>query len=138
MSYQTGRFRGRDVTKGVEAKHCQDARFIWLEPVSPSTITGQLKQFAESYGVDSIRVPAYGFGEWQLGSNNDCLARDGEKIVLHLHGGGFVVSPLQESGVASTRLYMYRLEPHIPKMLQQMFHVGLSNGKMVLSLERFQ
>lgn len=77
------------MTKEVAADRCQDARFIWLEPISPELIVGQLKQFAEACGAQSIRIPAYGFGEWPAAPG---LAKDGEKIVLHFHGGAYVVS----------------------------------------------
>jgi acetyl esterase/lipase len=75
-------------------KDCQDACFIWIEAVAPNLIAGQVKQFAEMAGVESTKIPAYGFGKWKTGSTGLSLAEDDEKIVMHLHGGGFVVSLL--------------------------------------------
>ncbi|KAF8608532.1 alpha/beta-hydrolase [Ceratobasidium sp. AG-I] len=90
LSMRTGRFNGRDVTKEVAAKHCRDARFIWLEGVSSSLITGQIKQFADAARVKPVRIPGYGFGQWGDGGEIP-LARDNEKIVLHFHGGAYVL-----------------------------------------------
>ncbi|KDN48134.1 hypothetical protein RSAG8_03150, partial [Rhizoctonia solani AG-8 WAC10335] len=65
---RAGMTGGRDHTQEVAAKHCQDARFIWLDGVA-------------------ARIDPYGFGKWD--STRD-LARDGEKVVLNLHGGGYI------------------------------------------------
>jgi hypothetical protein len=75
----------------VSPKDCRDARFIWIEAVSQSLIVGQLKQFAELAGAESVRIPAYGFGRWETGSTGLHLAGDDEKIIMHLHGGAYVV-----------------------------------------------
>ncbi|CAE6418546.1 unnamed protein product, partial [Rhizoctonia solani] len=89
MPMTTGNFFARDHTKEVAAKDCQDARFIWVEKISPELITGEMRQFADVGGVDSQRIPAYGFGNW--GTSLDVpLANDGEKVILNLHGGGFI------------------------------------------------
>ncbi|KAG8747019.1 hypothetical protein FRC10_002819 [Ceratobasidium sp. 414] len=87
LAMRTGRFNGRDVTKEVALKDCWGTRFIWLDGVSPDLITGQVKQFAEAAGAQNVRIPAYGFGQWDSGSTGVRLAGDGEKIVMHLHGG---------------------------------------------------
>ncbi|KAG8691699.1 hypothetical protein FRC11_012450 [Ceratobasidium sp. 423] len=84
---RTGNTRGRDYTEEVAAKHCQDARFIWVDGVPPELIVGEVGRLAQVCGALSVRIPAYGFGRWE--STQD-LARDGEKIVLNLHGGAYI------------------------------------------------
>ncbi|KAG9102553.1 hypothetical protein FRC06_001787 [Ceratobasidium sp. 370] len=91
FAMRTGRFNGRDVTKEVALKDCRGTRFIWLEAVSPNLITGQVKQFAQAAEAESVRIPAYGFGQWESGLTDVRLAGDGEKIVMHFHGGAYVM-----------------------------------------------
>ncbi|KAG8772191.1 hypothetical protein FRC12_003216 [Ceratobasidium sp. 428] len=88
---RTGRFNSRDFTVEVALKDCQGTRFIWLEPVPPGLIDGQVKQFAEAAGTHSVRIPAYGFGHWRAGPTEQHLAGDNERIVMHLHGGAYVI-----------------------------------------------
>ncbi|KAG8764540.1 hypothetical protein FRC12_008040 [Ceratobasidium sp. 428] len=96
-----GRFNGRNSTKEAVPKDCQDARFIWLEPVSPKLIDGQVKKFAEAAKVQSARIPAYGYGKWGAEPTELLLAGDNERIVMHLHGGGYIVRTLDASSMVS-------------------------------------
>ncbi|KAH7343944.1 Alpha/Beta hydrolase protein [Rhizoctonia solani] len=89
MSMTTGDFFARDHTQEIAAKHCQDARFMWIDKIPPALITGELKRFSDACGAEPQRIPAYGFGKWGVESNVS-PANDGEKIILNLHGGGFV------------------------------------------------
>ncbi|KAJ1308505.1 hypothetical protein OPQ81_004209 [Rhizoctonia solani] len=84
---RTGNTRGRDYTKEVAAKDCQDACFIWVDGVPPELTVGEIKRLAQVCGAQPVRIPAYGFGKW--GSARD-PARDGEKIILNLHGGAYI------------------------------------------------
>ncbi|CCO37734.1 Esterase OS=Acinetobacter lwoffii GN=est PE=3 SV=2 [Rhizoctonia solani AG-1 IB] len=85
---RTGISGGRDHTKEVAAKDCIDAKFIWVNGVPEELVVGEIKRLAQICGAQSVHIPAYGFGNW--GSSGD-LARDGEKIVLNLHGGGYII-----------------------------------------------
>ncbi|KAJ1308504.1 hypothetical protein OPQ81_004208 [Rhizoctonia solani] len=84
---RTGVTGGRDHTKEVAAKDCQDARFIWVDGVPPELIVGEIQRLAQVCGARSVRIPAYGFGRWDSAQD---LARDGEKIILNIHGGGYI------------------------------------------------
>ncbi|KAH7343936.1 Alpha/Beta hydrolase protein [Rhizoctonia solani] len=84
---RTGNARGRDFTKEVAAKDCQDAHFIWVDSVPSELIVGEIKRLAQVCGAQSVRIPAYGFGKWDSARD---LARDGERIVLNLHGGAYI------------------------------------------------
>ncbi|KAG8743302.1 hypothetical protein FRC10_012265 [Ceratobasidium sp. 414] len=100
LSTRTGRFWNRDPTKEVPQKECKGARFTWIEPVPRNLITGQLEQFATATGAESVRIPAYGFGEWTGTGTGEPLrpAGENEKIVMHFHGGSYVVSPKPQVG----------------------------------------
>ncbi|KAH7343937.1 Alpha/Beta hydrolase protein [Rhizoctonia solani] len=85
---KTGTTGGRDHTKEVAAKDCQDAHFIWVDGVPSKLIVGEIERLAQVCGAQSVRIPAYGFGKWDSAHN---LAQDSEKVVLNLHGGGYVM-----------------------------------------------
>ncbi|CAE6434405.1 unnamed protein product [Rhizoctonia solani] len=84
---KTGNDRGRVYTNEVAAKDCLDARFIWVDSVQSELIVGEVKRLAQACGAQSVRIPAYGFGKWDSARD---LARDGEKIILNLHGGAYI------------------------------------------------
>lgn len=85
---RSGRLLDRDITKEVHPKDCMGTKFIWIEPVAQSLIQGEIQGYAERAGAKPCRIPSYGFGEWGQGAPP--LARDGEKIVMHCHGGAYV------------------------------------------------
>ncbi|KAG8699970.1 hypothetical protein FRC08_005001 [Ceratobasidium sp. 394] len=87
LSTRTGRFWNRDLTKEVPLNECKGARFMWVEPVPQTLVAGQLKEFATAAGAESVHIPAYGFGD--LDGEPPQLAREGEKIVMHFHGGSY-------------------------------------------------
>ena len=80
----------RDITKEVPPSECMGTKFIWIDAVSEDLVQGEIRKHAQRAKVSPTRIPAYGFGEW--GQGNPPLARDGEKIVMHCHGGAYVVS----------------------------------------------
>ena len=61
---------------------------LWVIP-TPHLIVGEVKQWAEKAGVVPTRIPGY----WleTEGSNREVgdAPRPGEKVVYHLHGGGY-------------------------------------------------
>ncbi|CAE7178381.1 unnamed protein product [Rhizoctonia solani] len=95
---RTGATGGRDHTQEVAAKNCGGARFIWIDALPSDLIVGEIKRLAQACGAQSVRIPAYGFGKWD--SSRD-LARDGEKIILNLHGGGYVVGTAHPSDISA-------------------------------------
>ncbi|QRV84865.1 alpha/beta hydrolase family protein [Ceratobasidium sp. AG-Ba] len=61
---------------------------MWVGPVSQDLIVGELRKFSEAAKTESVRVPAYGYGNWEGGASR--YARDGEKIMIHFHGGSYI------------------------------------------------
>lgn len=61
---------------------------LWITP-TPHLIVGEVKRWATETGVECIRIPGY----WleKEGSNREVgeAPRPGEKVVYHLHGGGY-------------------------------------------------
>ncbi|GJE84846.1 esterase [Phanerochaete sordida] len=61
---------------------------LWIKP-TPHLIVGEVKKWAEDAGVECARIPAY----WQEKNGVDRLMgvppKPGEKILYHLHGGGY-------------------------------------------------
>lgn len=86
---RTGRWLDRDVTEEVPPEACMGTKFIWIDPVPGSLIQGNIQGYAERAGVEPIRIPSYGFGEWGQGA--PCPAREGEKVVMYCHGGAYVI-----------------------------------------------
>jgi len=88
IPFRTGRFLDRDITKEVPPAECMGTKFIWIDAVSEKLIQGEIQEYARRAKVSPARIPAYGFGDW--GQGTLLLARDGEKIVMHCHGGAYV------------------------------------------------
>ncbi|CAE6481758.1 unnamed protein product [Rhizoctonia solani] len=97
---ETGDFRGRDHTKEVAPRDCNGARFIWVDKVPSNLIAGEIKRFADACGAESVRVPAYGYGRWGTGAEIP-LAHDGEKVLMHIHGGAFVMGTAHPEDITS-------------------------------------
>ncbi|KAF7352697.1 Alpha/beta-hydrolase [Mycena venus] len=62
--------------------------FVWVEP-APHLIVGEIQHFAELNGVKSARAGGF----WYTRIPDDLAGKPspGEKVVYHLHGGGFVM-----------------------------------------------
>lgn len=82
----------RDLTKKVPDSKLRGAKFVCVDGIEASALVGDVQKFAEKAGVEPARVPGY----WQLKKGYEGewtpKAREGEKVVYHLHGGGFWVS----------------------------------------------
>jgi acetyl esterase/lipase len=63
---------------------------VWLDPV-PDLVLGEVKQWASIAGVEAVRIPGY----WLARSGETIPAgaapAPGEKVVLALHGGAYIV-----------------------------------------------
>ncbi|KAG8772111.1 hypothetical protein FRC12_003247 [Ceratobasidium sp. 428] len=84
---RTGQMLDRDITREVPASECRGTKFLWIDPVPEDLIQGEINHYATRASVRSCRIPAYGFGDW---GHEGFHARDGEKIVMHFHGGAYV------------------------------------------------
>ena len=85
-------FDVHDFTKEVPDSTLKDAKFTWLDPTSdrPELICGEVRCLAELTGVQPARIAGY----WYLKKGtvwNGPKAQPGEKVVLHMHGGAFIV-----------------------------------------------
>ncbi|CAE6458999.1 unnamed protein product [Rhizoctonia solani] len=85
IPYRTGRLLDRDINREVPPEECMGTKFMWVEPVSEDLVQGEIKGYADKAKIKPCRIPAYGFGNW-----DQLPAREGEKIVMHCHGGAYV------------------------------------------------
>ena len=74
---------------------------IWVDPV-PNLIIGDVKAYAETVSVTSIRIPGY----WihKLGSSVEVASppQAGEKLIYSLHGGGYIQGSAHPTDIMAT------------------------------------
>lgn len=68
-----------------------ECRAIWIDPVLEGDVWGEVKHWKELNGVTLKKVGAYLWGE-DAESPSVRPAKKDEKIIVHFHGGGYVVS----------------------------------------------
>ncbi|THH28616.1 hypothetical protein EUX98_g5570 [Antrodiella citrinella] len=73
---------------------------VWVAP-TPHLIVGDVKRWAKKAHVESIRIPGY----WMEpeGSNRETgeAPRPGERVVYHLHGGGYTHHTAHPTGATA-------------------------------------
>ena len=81
---------------------------LWIKP-TPHLIVGEVEKWAEDAHVECIRIPGY----WQEKKGVDRLIgappRRGEKVIYHLHGGGYVAHSAHPSDITA----------HIPRGIME-------------------
>ncbi|KZO92241.1 alpha/beta-hydrolase [Calocera viscosa TUFC12733] len=75
-------------TQGELAKHKVG---FTRAPIYEGQIFGEVGALAEKWEVKRIRVAAWWYGDGEDGTRTDYKAAEGEKIILFLHGGAFIV-----------------------------------------------
>jgi acetyl esterase/lipase len=65
------------------------ATAIWIEP-TPHLVVGKVKQWADDAAVQGARIPAYWYDAVGAKVALNAPPAPGEKVVLALHGGGYV------------------------------------------------
>ena len=100
LPFKLGVFVGRDLSLEVPQKELEslDARFVWIPELEKEDIVGMVAEHAAGPGIMLIAIPAYWIlREGTKWSPEHEKAREDEKVMLYLHGGGFAVrffSPL--------------------------------------------
>lgn len=99
---------GRDLSVEVKAHELKNARFVWVEPVDESLIRGEVKRIAEINNVKPARIPGYWLGQGLEKLDVIPQAEEGEKTILHFHGGGFTVRihPIFIKGFTTAHLFI--------------------------------
>jgi len=103
LSFKFGVHDGRDLSLEVPQEKLEplNARFVWIPELEKEDIVGVVAEHAARVGVKSIPIPAYWIlKEGVKWSPEYDKARKDEKVILYIHGGGFVVglfSPLTPS-----------------------------------------
>ena len=94
MPLKVGVLDGRDLSLEVPQEDLEslNARFIWIPELEKEDIVGEVAEHAAEADIESIAIPAY----WILKDGvkwspaHDKAGND-EKVMLYIHGGGFVV-----------------------------------------------
>lgn len=86
-----------DVTKAdmpdecAVRKACGNAcQAVWLEPISKDDVVGEVKELMIENGVHPVGVAVYWYGE-AIGDAPVPKASPNEKLIVHFHGGGYIV-----------------------------------------------
>ena len=94
LPFKFGVHDGRDLSLEVPQEELEslNARFVWITELEKEDIVGVVAEHATRAGINSIAIPAY----WILKdgikwSPAHDKAGGGEKVMLYVHGGGFVV-----------------------------------------------
>lgn len=78
-------------------------RGVWIEPISPSLLLGEVAEDAKVNAAAPIRIP--GYWENKPGYDNipvNTRAGPGERVVMFLHGGGYVFASAHPSDLIWT------------------------------------
>ncbi|OBZ76418.1 Esterase [Grifola frondosa] len=103
FSSKVGSVQKPSPTKEVADKELTNAKFAWVEGIDEGSelFCGVLKQYAEKTGVHHVRIPGY----WLLKKGTKWVgegkAREGERTVLHLHGGAFYMGSAHPSDMTA-------------------------------------
>ncbi|KAI0630803.1 alpha/beta-hydrolase [Trametes polyzona] len=92
--------RAPPVPRGeVPDSELTDAKFAWVDPVPDKLFCGEVRRVAEITGAQPARIPGY----WLLKGAvwTGPRAKPGEKVVLHMHGGGFRIGTAHPSDVTA-------------------------------------
>ncbi|KAH8089934.1 alpha/beta-hydrolase [Cristinia sonorae] len=103
-----------------------DPGFVWIEPIHEEWILGEIKDLAETNGVEPVRVHGYWRGNG-LGDDRSALTRHAEpqeKILYYLHGGGYVMGTANGKTTLASSPYSLSVPAHAPKIFKRSFALG--------------
>ncbi|KZT01804.1 alpha/beta-hydrolase [Laetiporus sulphureus 93-53] len=86
---------------------------VFIDPVPTELIVGEVKEFARVNNVQPVRTAGFWIGPRGPSGEVGQKASPGEKVIYHLHGGGYVMGTANPSSVSMK--YMYEgLQEHLP------------------------
>jgi len=87
-------FSNRDLSKDVPQSKLKkfDARFVRVDGLEDSELVGEIRDFAEQAGVQPVSVPCFWLRRGIKWIPEHEKAGEDEKVILHIHGGAFLVS----------------------------------------------
>ena len=94
LPLKTGILTNRDLSLEVPQEELGsfNSRFVWIPELETEDLVGMVAEHAARVGIKSIAIPAYWIlkegTEWSPACGK---AHEGEKVVLYLHGGAFMV-----------------------------------------------
>jgi hypothetical protein len=86
------RLNPRNLTEEIPDNTLKNAKFAWVQGVEEDSLQGELKEYTHKAEVKPARVP--GFWQFKAGTGSRAIAKaeSGEKVIYHIHGGGFWVT----------------------------------------------
>lgn len=115
---------------------------IWI-PATPHLIQGQVERWASLSQVSSINIPGYWYHKPGSIVMKNTPASPGEKVILHFHGGAYIVDTAHPSGMNNPVLtgflkhsttirralsVEYRLSSSAPYPVEGQFPAALIDG----------
>ncbi|KAJ7143392.1 alpha/beta-hydrolase [Mycena crocata] len=99
--------------------------FVWVDP-APHLVVGDIKRFAELNGVSPARTGGCWYGPRSSDNAVGQKALPGEKVIYHMHGGGFVMGSASPSFSPSATLFKGLLEhlPHISRVFAMEYRLA--------------
>ncbi|EMD35344.1 hypothetical protein CERSUDRAFT_116141 [Gelatoporia subvermispora B] len=91
----------------------QEMGFAWVDP-APDLVTGEIRDVAEINGVKPEKSSGYWYGPRGPDGAPGQTASKGEKVILHMHGGAFVMGTSHPANTPMVACYNGFLE-HFPK-----------------------
>ncbi|EJD03418.1 alpha/beta-hydrolase [Fomitiporia mediterranea MF3/22] len=86
---------------------------VWIDAV-PELITGDLKKWADTASIESIKIPGYWYHKTGEQINMDEAAKSDEKVILDFHGGGYMALSAHPS--SSVSLVVRTVLAHSPSV----------------------
>lgn len=74
---------------------------VWI-PAKPQLLQGQVKQWASLSHVSSIDVPGYWYHKPGSIVSFNSSAAEGEKVILYVHGGAYIIDTAHPSGITES------------------------------------
>ncbi|EMD35367.1 hypothetical protein CERSUDRAFT_106757 [Gelatoporia subvermispora B] len=78
--------------------------FVWVD-ATPDFVLGDLRSLAELNGVEAERTCGFWYGSRGVGGAVGQRASKGEKVVYHMHGGGYIMGTAHTSNTALKTLF---------------------------------
>ncbi|EMD35348.1 hypothetical protein CERSUDRAFT_157056 [Gelatoporia subvermispora B] len=91
----------------------KEVGFAWVDP-APDLITGEIRDLAQANGVKAEKSCGYWYGPRGADGAPGQRASKGEKVILHMHGGGYVMGTSHPANTPMVACYNGFLE-HFPK-----------------------
>ncbi|GBE78982.1 alpha/beta-hydrolase [Sparassis crispa] len=105
------------------ALSAQSLGFVWVE-AAPDFVLGEIREIADANSVEACRTGGFWYGPTASGEAGR-KASPGEKVIYHLHGGGYM-SSVHPSNLSMITCFKGFLEffPHNPRIFTVEYQIS--------------